>query len=183
DEELLRRTVEISGDAFVALGADGTVTHWNPAAERLFGWSAEEAIGRTLDHLTLEPETAEVQMEALDELLAEGEWRGDVAGSDTTQARCRDGSLLPVEVSWVVVGTADGPALRMFARDVSDRVAYERRLEEMALRDGLTGLPNRALLLDRLDGALARTMRADDALLAVLFIDLDRFKVFNDSLG
>jgi diguanylate cyclase (GGDEF)-like protein len=71
----------------------------------------------------------------------------------------------------------------MFARDVSDRMAYERRLAELALKDELTGLPNRALLLDRLDGALRRLHRADDAMLALLFIDLDRFKVFNDSLG
>jgi diguanylate cyclase (GGDEF)-like protein/PAS domain S-box-containing protein len=183
DEELLRQTVEISGDAFVAIDADGLVTHWNPAAERLFGWPAVEAVGCTLDRLTLSPETADRQMDALAVMLAEDSPEDDMAGSSTTEARCKDGSMVPVDVSWVVVGTDDGPALRMFARDVSDRVAYEHKLTEMALKDELTGLPNRALLLDRLDGALGRLRRAEDELLAVLFIDLDRFKVFNDSLG
>ena len=184
DEELLRRTVEISGDAFVALDAEGLVTHWNPAAERLFGWSAEEAIGCSIAELTLEPETAAEQLQALEQLLADGAWNGVAAGSDTTEARCRDGSTLPVDVSWVVVDTEAGPALRMFARDISDRVAFERRLTEMALHDELTGLPNRSLLLDRLGEALDRLGGpGGGGMLAVLFVDLDRFKVFNDSLG
>lgn len=71
---------------------------------------------------------------------------------------------------------------RLFLRDMSERKAYEGQLVRNALFDPLTGLPNRALLVDRLSGAIGRLSRLA-GLLAVLFIDVDRFKIVNDSLG
>jgi len=69
------------------------------------------------------------------------------------------------------------------ARDLSERRDYQSRLAHEVLHDRLTGLPNRALFVDRLTQGLARTARRESSLLAVLFIDLDRFKLVNDSLG
>jgi GGDEF domain-containing protein len=68
------------------------------------------------------------------------------------------------------------------ARDITERKALEQQLMHQAFHDPLTQLPNRALFMDRLEHAIARTAR-QDRLLAVLFLDLDRFKVVNDSLG
>ncbi|MCU1623128.1 MAG: hypothetical protein JWL79_1973 [Frankiales bacterium] len=69
------------------------------------------------------------------------------------------------------------------AQDITDDVALRERLSELALTDALTGLPNRTLLGDRLTQALAHTARRPESRVAVLFLDIDRFKVINDSLG
>src|SRR4029453_2751056 len=74
------------------------------------------------------------------------------------------------------------PAVQLMARDVTDRKRIETELAHQALHDQLTGLPNRILLLDRLNQAIARTSRSGTRV-AVLFLDLDHFKVINDSLG
>ncbi len=66
--------------------------------------------------------------------------------------------------------------------DVTEREAYEEQLRHQALHDALTGLPNRVLFMDRLKQALARTARHDQCV-AVLYLDMDRFKLVNDSLG
>ena len=96
----------------------------------------------------------------------------------------RGGHQFPVEAS-VIGPTADdedGLSFRAFVRDITDRVEREDELTHHALLDTLTGLANRTLLLDRLEGALARRARTDSAM-GVFFIDIDGFKMVNDSLG
>src|SRR5919109_2722422 len=86
----------------------------------------------------------------------------------------------------MAVRDAHGRATRVVGSqtDVTDRKHAEQRLQHDALHDALTGLPNRVLFLDRLDQAIRRAQRAHpDAAAAVLFLDLDRFKLVNDSLG
>src|SRR5581483_4392694 len=96
----------------------------------------------------------------------------------------RDGSAFPAEVSSTVL-FAEGirPAtITATVRDVTERAVAEERLRHQAMHDALTGLPNRALLHDRLEQAMLSAERSSDSL-ALLMLDLDRFKEVNDSLG
>ncbi len=93
-----------------------------------------------------------------------------------------DGRVIEVELGAVPITYERRPATLLMVQDVSDRKRAERDLAHQALHDALTGLPNRSLFQDRLSQALARMDRSS-SLLAVLFVDLDRFKVINDSLG
>ena len=97
-------------------------------------------------------------------------------------ARRSDGTEFPAEISVNPLGSMPGHELLVTVRDVTARKRTEEALLRHALHDSLTGLPNRVLLLDRLEMSLARAARRR-AQVGVLFLDLDRFKVFNDSRG
>lgn len=93
-----------------------------------------------------------------------------------------DGGIIPAEVSVSNIALDDGNLLLFIARDISEREDSARRIEHLAYHDILTGLPNRMLLTDRVNRALARARRTGQ-IGALLFLDLDKFKRINDSLG
>ena len=182
-ERVLSQTLEASLDAFIGVDESGLVTDWNPAAEAMFGWFRNEVLGHELGGLICSPEGAN----ALARLLADLEDPGRVGPEgpglrSELGVKSRDGRFFPVEVSMVRIEDAGAPLFRLFVRDLSERKAYEDQLVRDALFDPLTGLPNRVLLVDRLGGAIGRLSRLA-GLVAVLFIDVDRFKIVNDSLG
>ncbi|MEZ4599040.1 MAG: EAL domain-containing protein [Syntrophotaleaceae bacterium] len=94
----------------------------------------------------------------------------------------RNGHMVPVEINARLVELDDGRAILALARDISERKAAEQEIQKLAYYDSLTDLPNRRLLHDRLNQTLARSLRLQKRV-AVFFIDLDRFKTINDSLG
>lgn len=94
----------------------------------------------------------------------------------------RGGLLVPVEINARLVELDDGRAILALARDISERKAAEKEIQKLAYYDVLTNLPNRRLLHDRLDQALVKSLKLGKRA-AVFFIDLDRFKIINDSLG
>jgi diguanylate cyclase (GGDEF)-like protein/PAS domain S-box-containing protein len=170
------------GEGVLALDEDGIVTFANPAAESLLGWRRGELVGREIAE-SVDPEgrdsaTPTAQWVHLPRLRA-----GETLRIDEHVVTRRDGSPLDVALtaSPVLRDGAVVGAVVVF-RDVRDRKSLERRLVHQAFHDPLTGLPNRALFLDRLEHARARSMR-DGGTQAVLFLDVDRFKVINDSLG
>ena len=174
-EERYRRVVEVSPEA-VAIHQDGLVTYINPAGLRLLGAAdAADIVGRPVaDFLHPDSEGAARPPER--------------AGSDDAPPLVEerlvgvDGRTIEVELAVVPTVWDGAPAVQVVARDITDRRHAEAQLAHQATHDALTGLPNRGLLLDRLGQAIARSDRSDQPF-AVLFLDLDRFKVVNDGLG
>ena len=172
-ESHFRLLAENSTDVITRHAGDGTCLYASPALRELVGREPAELEGRTATDF-VHPEDRARLTAATGELLRSGE---------VASVRYR---LSHVDGSWVWVETvmrpvrADGRVLELQSstRDVTARVESEQRLARLALADPLTGLANRAALLQRLEDLLvARTP------LALLFLDLDRFKVVNDSLG
>jgi diguanylate cyclase (GGDEF)-like protein/PAS domain S-box-containing protein len=155
----------------------GVIVLWNRRASELYGYQPHEALGHDISELNIAA-PPEVHLSILDGVAREGTWTGEFV-----TAR-KDGAAVPVVVT---VDRLDAPEIGFSGLvgagiDNSERRALQMTLAHQALHDPLTGLPNRALFLDRLDQALARLHRSDGAI-AVLFLDLDRFKLVNDTCG
>jgi diguanylate cyclase (GGDEF)-like protein/PAS domain S-box-containing protein len=179
-EDRYRALVESATDAIVSADAHGRITSWNRAAERIFGYPADEILGQWLTSLM--PEQYREQHErGIRRFLSSGE--GRVVGKTVELEGLRaDGTTFPVELALSTWTTAEGRFFTGIVRDITERRQAQEKLAHQALHDPLTGLPNRTLVLDRIGQALARSARHDWSV-AVLFFDVDRFKVVNDSLG
>ena len=175
----LAAIVETSDDAIVGRAPDDTIVHWNAAAERMFGWSAQEALGKTFRRLL--STSPDVRRQGRFELAL----RGEIAPPSLEDIRlCKDGSTIHVHTSMSAV-TDEGSEILFIScimRDVTEKLIAERRIEQLATRDALTGLSNRSRLMEQMQDGIARAVRAQ-AQLAVMFIDLDHFKSVNDTLG
>jgi len=175
-EEYLRALVEHAAEIITVADADGTVRYTSPAQARLLGYST--AGGQIFD--TLHPDDHEPVRAMFAELCRTP---GAVLRAEV-RARHSDGSFRVFEATGT--NLLANPAVRgvvINSRDITARKQAEAQLIHDAFHDSLTGLPNRALFLDRLGHALDRSTRRPDHSSAVLFLDLDRFKTVNDSLG
>ena len=180
--ERLRAVTASLAEGVVSLDERGVVTFANPAAERMLGVADGKLLGRPL-HAVVHArpgapmgDTHECRLGAL--LAAGGAARDD----DDVFTRA-DGTHIPVAVTMSpALGDAGNQGTVMAFRDITERKAFEEELSHRMFHDGLTGLSNRALFTDRLAQAHVRGLR-NRTPYAVLFIDLDRFKVVNDSLG
>ncbi|HRK77081.1 MAG TPA: EAL domain-containing protein [Thiobacillus sp.] len=163
-------------DAIMVCGLDGLVRYWNKGAERLYGWTRDEVIGRSIEPL-LYGDPA-VSRENICKAVGQGEWSGEIA------QRQKDGNALIVEAYWTLLRDEHQlpDAILAINTNITERKAAERKIQHLAFYDHLTGLPNRQLLRDRLQHALA--VEADCKMVgALLFIDVDNFKTLNDTLG
>jgi len=179
-ENRFRRLLqEIPSVAFQGYGSDGTVLYWNRASEQFYGYTAREAIGCNLLDLIIPAERREELKNAMAWMAETGL---AIPASELTLMR-KDGSLITVYSCHSVVQKPGAPTeLFSLDIDISERKHNEKQLEYLATHDELTGLANRALLQDRLTQSLHYAHRSG-RVLAVLLLDLDRFKVINDSLG
>ena len=165
------------GEGVCAISEDGRITFMNPAGASMLGWYGLE----TEDEGPVVPaeETPEFLLEPALRAIA---LRRNVTSDDTRFQRL-DGSHFPVTMTASpVVGDASPSGAVIVFRDTSERQAFEEQLARHAFQDALTGLANRRLLLDHLDHALLQADRTGSQV-AVLFCDIDRFKVVNDNLG
>jgi diguanylate cyclase (GGDEF)-like protein/PAS domain S-box-containing protein len=165
----VRKLFEMTSDLLATISVDGRFTMLNPAWEHLLGWTREELQSRPVADF-VHPEDAE---QLLGPMRAGNGHRAEIENF-TTRYRHRDGSW-----HWLLWSARrDGETWYAAAKDVTDRMWLERQ----AMHDPLTKLPNRMLLMDRAHQAMTRLQRSD-GVLAMLFIDLDKFKAVNDNLG
>ena len=99
-----------------------------------------------------------------------------------SEIQTKDGTRKTIQISSFPIQTSAGTLIGTIIRDISDQKEFERHLQHTATHDALTNLPNRTLLLDRLDHSIARAQR-NNSRLGVLYIDLDNFKDINDTYG
>ncbi len=178
-QEHLSAITSSLGEGVCAISEAGDVTFMNPAAASMLGWYT---LGPSMTGEGPLLPAAETPRFLLDPAMRAIALRRNVTSYDTRFER-PDGSHFPVTVtaSPVVGGSSPSGAVIVF-RDTSERKAFEEQLARHAFQDALTGLANRRLLLDHLDHALLQADRAGSQV-AVLFCDIDRFKVVNDNLG
>jgi diguanylate cyclase (GGDEF)-like protein/PAS domain S-box-containing protein len=170
--------LDAAGQAIIGTDRLGCVSFWNKAATRMYGWTRDEAVGQyVLD--VIPAIDSDAQIDEITACIARNEtWTGDV------WIQCKDRTLLQVFTTTTPMLDAAGDLVACVgvSTDITERKLAESELARLALHDPLTDLPNRLLLVTRLDELLSRRELHGDAVV-VLFIDLDRFKVINDGIG
>lgn len=158
---------------------DGCFLQVNPALCQLVGYTEDELLRESHQSIT-HPEDVERENDQIQRLLT-----GQIDRFQIEKRYVhREGHEIWVSLSVSLVRNEHGRPRYFIAQmvDITDRKLFEQQLVHQAFHDRLTGLPNRGLFMDRLEHALARRPRADETI-AVIFLDLDNFKVINDSLG
>ena len=182
-EQLLSTTLNSIGDGIITTDHFGKVTFLNPIATTITGWKFEDAEGLDISdlfRLIHEDTRLEIENPVYNALR-----QGKIVGIDiNTILITKEGTEIPVDDSAAPIIDQNGQVIGVVLvfRDMIERKRYEEKLKYNALHDMLTGLPNRRLFRDRLNNAIIRSKRLKESL-AVLFIDLDRFKFVNDTLG
>ncbi len=178
-QERFRGIYESSKDAIGYATLDGMLLDVNDAFTKLTGLSKEELVGRTYRDLTPE-EHHKFEADTISKVIK----TGDSAEYEKEFLR-KDRTRVPVVLTAFVVKAREGQpvALAMIVKDITERKQAEEQLRQLAFYDVMTSLPNRQLFTHYLKLAIRRAARDQDYLFAILFLDLDRFKVINDSLG
>ena len=180
-EERFRAVSDTAQDAIVMIDSSGAVDYWNRAAERIFGYTKSEVLGKGVHQWLAPPRYRAKSNAAMPAFAATG--RGGILGRTLEMAALRKGGVeFPIELSvtsmrlgaqWHAVATI---------RDITERNRILEQIRFSALHDNLTGLANRAVFVEALQQAIHRAQR-DGEHFAVLYLDLDHFKDVNDTLG
>jgi diguanylate cyclase (GGDEF)-like protein/PAS domain S-box-containing protein len=175
----LRMHVERTPLGVIEWDRDYRVTTWNPSAVAIFGFTEEEALGRSATDLIV-PASGAVALEAMWRELTVTRDGSKIGMENVTRSgrtiNCEWYNTPLVDPGGRIVGFAS------LVQDVTERLNTERTIHYMAHHDALTGLPNRRLMQDRLHQAIVHARRHQRHV-GVLFLDLDRFKLLNDTLG
>ena len=185
ESSLARYRAVIAGtlDCVVAVDEQDRIIEFNPAAERTFDYLADDVMGREIADLLVPPENRAFYRSLAQRIRDNPDSSLLDRRIETTAIRS-DGSEFPVELTVARVEGSGGlgPSFYGIVRDIGERRRGEEQLAYLAYHDALTGLPNRILVEQEIDLALARARRAGGAA-ALMFVDLDDFKEVNDRLG
>jgi diguanylate cyclase (GGDEF)-like protein/PAS domain S-box-containing protein len=167
-----------AADGIVILDSSGLVQSTNPAFSAITGFAARDLVGRSITELTAGP-TAPGHWDAIFEALrTTGNWEGEL------QYRRAGGGDFAARIGVAAVGALDRRPEQFVVTcsDLTEARLKDEHIQRLAFHDGLTGLPNRALLTDRLTQAMA-VARRQRGCTGVIYVDLDRFQHVNDSFG
>ena len=176
-EQRFRALVHHASDVFTVIGADAVIRYQSPAIEQVLGYPTEDIIGRSFLDL-IEPDDQDLARQ----LFERSQMRPGMPTIGEVRMRPLGDGQAPRRFEMTATNLLDDPTVRGLVlnySDITERALYEERLSEQAFHDALTSLPNRALFQDRLEHAL----RQRGQTVGLLFVDLDHFKVINDSLG
>jgi PAS domain S-box-containing protein len=178
-ERLFQLITENAADMIAVIDRNGQRLYNSPAYQKVLGYDPEE-LAATSSMDQIHPEDRARVLEAAEKARNTG--RGERL---EYRIRHKDGSWRFIESTASAIRSPEGETegLVIVNRDITERKRAEEKLDHLSFHDGLTNLPNRALFLDRLQRAITQARRHSDFRFAVLFIDIDEFKVFNDSLG
>jgi diguanylate cyclase (GGDEF)-like protein/PAS domain S-box-containing protein len=176
---LATKIFENIGEATVVTDAENKIVSVNPAFTEITGYAAKEAIGKNPRIMGSGRHDKEFFRSMWAAILDTGHWQGEIWD------RRKNGDIYPKWLSISVVRDKPGGQIRNYIAifsDITERKEAEKRIQFMAHYDALTGLPNRVMLHDRLSHDISHAAR-NHKHVALLFLDLDRFKIINDSLG
>ncbi|HEX7644742.1 MAG TPA: EAL domain-containing protein [Burkholderiaceae bacterium] len=178
-EMRFRKLLEVVPVSVQGYGADGVTRYWNKASERIYGYSAEEAIGQNLLDLIVPAGTHCSLRDDMSKIFLTGQ----VSPPEDAVRQHKDGSRVAVISNHAFVSVPGRPPeLFCVDTDISERIKAEEEIHSLAYYDPLTGLPNRRLLFDRLERLIRSGQHAGQHH-ALICIDLDNFKTLNDNLG
>src|SRR6266508_3973965 len=176
-EQRFRALVHHASDVFTVIGADAVIRYQSPAIQQVLGYPPEDIIGRPFLDL-IEPDDQDIARQ----LFEQSQTRPGMPTMGEVRMRPLGDGQAPRRFEMTATDLLDDPTVRGLVlnySDITERAQYEERLSQQAFHDALTGLPNRALFQNRLEHAL----RQRGQTVELLFVDLDHFKVVNDSLG
>ena len=174
----LAAIVEAAYDAIISEDLQGVIRSWNPAAERMFGYSAKEVVGENISIL-IPAEREDERLRILEQIR-----RGERVEPYETVRRRKDGSLIDIWLTTSPLLDSHGSVIgaAKIARDLTERREMERKLREEARTDTLTGTATRRYFQELAERELARARRHGGTL-SIVAIDVDRFKSINDEYG
>lgn len=175
---LASKVMENDSNAILICDATGTILLVNPAFSDITGYSREEAVGNTPKILSSGRQSKEFYKEMWHDILVNNCWKGEIWN------RRKNGEIYPESLSITTLRDEAGEVTNFVSifTDITTQKDIEEKLVHMAHHDGLTGLPNRVLFIDRLEHALEHNRRGKQQV-ALMFIDIDGFKMINDTHG
>ncbi len=178
ERKLAEKILDTSIEGIIVTNADRIIVSTNPSISQTTGYSAIELIGRSPDIFNSEKHSENFYDNIWDEVDQKGSWQGEI------WEKHKNGETYPKWMSINVIKDDQGKITQYVSTqtDISERISYEKEIHRLGFYDPLTQLPNRRLLMDRLQQALSSSNRSKDYG-ALLFIDLDNFKSINDTLG
>ncbi|TNF51768.1 MAG: EAL domain-containing protein [Gammaproteobacteria bacterium] len=179
--ERIKMLVDASPDGVIELDGAGRVTGWNAQAERIFGWRTAQILGEDFAAALLPPLFREAQRQWLARALAASPALQPNKTLEIAGLRA-DGAEFPLEITLAAMKRRGEPVFVAYARDITERKEILERIAHLSSHDSLTKLPNRQLLAERLNLALAASARHLHQA-ALLLIDLDNFRALNETLG